>query len=392
MATRNVEEGDTVISEESADMLLHPRCAFVKEVFIRAVYFALGLTSFILLWVNIELHAGYLGLILPLLLLLLEGIFVLCIGKGKQFKYLWLLGLLFIANIVPIIWIFMLTPPIEKVQGKQVNRQSTPKNATLEPSSRYSLYMRNSFNMKTWRQTTEFVLLGGLIVGRVMTFMVFKINKMFVVKIFCYLGNAADILCLLPSFLAIDITYDLRVLVLCLYTLALLQFTLITDDITKTTKGKIEWLMKPGILQLFATVVIHDGPFFALRVFFLTTYGNFSDIAYSKDSTLGENHSHVTDQVNLFFTIKNFLVCLTLTYKLASIAVREYRKKSTVAEIDIGRPNMGTTCDEITVCEKTVSNEVDAESKKNTDVIDIYIDDNIDAIVAVSTLDLTETK
>ena len=107
---------------------------------------------------------------LALSLLLIEAIYTIGYRKGRECKYFWLSGFLYILTIVPIIWIIELELVDEKLNTKHsVNIKLTLSNTTSQPELQESNAFFKAISLSNdlvRKKVCEIGIIIGLIGGR----------------------------------------------------------------------------------------------------------------------------------------------------------------------------------------------------------------------------------
>ena len=141
----------------------------MKSLFTRIVFICHGFTSLYILYFNGG-NTKLWSLMLPLSLLLIEAIYTIGYRKGRECKYFWLSGFLYILTIVPIIWIIELELVDEKLNTKHsVNIKLTLSNTTSQPELQESNAFFKAISLSNdlvRKKVCEIGIIIGLIGGR----------------------------------------------------------------------------------------------------------------------------------------------------------------------------------------------------------------------------------
>ena len=183
-----------------------------------------------------ETDVSYLLLLIPLFLMFLEGIYTINIKSGFEFYYFWPSGLLYIATILPIIWIMELDA-FDKTHAATGNTTivnlTTP--VDIFELEMFELLASSEIFRKIW---CEFGIFFVLTFGRWTMPRGHLSRHQLSTLMLNFVGITPDIMELMDSLSIPKISRrDVKV-VLAIYTIGMLQFTLMTTSSLKFWKGK----------------------------------------------------------------------------------------------------------------------------------------------------------
>ncbi|ENN73013.1 hypothetical protein YQE_10348, partial [Dendroctonus ponderosae] len=270
--------------------------ATIKAIFTRVVFAAHG---FLGIWqVTIfKKNSFYWYLSSPILLLFFEGIFTLTIKKNQEWKWFCPSVFLYLASIVPAIWLLELDKVDKRMRAKGLE---LPMNFTADGQLKdlhnligVGIKLPDiSLSTETWITLIEQFLMLILIIGRWMLPKGDLTRDQLSQLLLVYIGTAADIIEFFDSFKDDKIAGEP---ILVLLTLAIWSESCCTIDV---------W----GIAL---NITLQDAPFLVFRLLLIT-------------------HFKIISYMNVFFTCKNTLVILLQLYRLYVVHSEHSKKQGDV--------------------------------------------------------------
>ncbi|CAH1369150.1 unnamed protein product [Tenebrio molitor] len=302
--------------------------ATIKAIITRLVFAAHG---FVAIWqVTIfKKNSLYWYLSSPILLLFFEGIFTLTIKENQEWKWFCPSVFLYLASIVPAIWLLELD---------KVDRRIRVKEETLNLTSATNLKDINNLigvqiklpdiplSTETWITLIEQFLMLILIIGRWMLPKGDLTRDQLSQLLLVYIGTAADIIEFFDSFKDDKIAAEplLVLLTLAIWSWSLMQFTVVLT----ATKSRKSRLTSTGsiinrsnscctidVWGIALNITLQDAPFLVFRLLLIT-------------------HFKIISYMNVFFTCKNTLVILLQLYRLY-VVHSEHRKRSNKDDFEL---------------------------------------------------------
>lgn len=170
----------------------------VKSLVARMIFFGHGLVSVYLLYTNTN-NITYWVFTLPLGLLLIEISYTIGYRKGREYKYVWPSGFLYIITIIPIIWITeldLLDLKIAEKNNVNISTSSISDEKTQQEIQRSNAYL-NAFTLShelVRKKVCELGIVIGLILGRWLMPRGDLTRDQLSALLLGYVGNAADII------------------------------------------------------------------------------------------------------------------------------------------------------------------------------------------------------
>ncbi|XP_045470728.1 transmembrane protein 26 [Harmonia axyridis] len=296
--------------------------ATVKAIITRLVF---SIHSLIGIWqVTIfKKNSFYWYLSSPILLLFFEGVFTLTIKENQEWKWFCPSVFLYLASIVPAIWLLEL----DKVDRRLRIREETF-NITASAGDNFK-ELNNligvqiklpdlSLSTETWITLIEQFLMLILIIGRWMLPKGDLTRDQLSQLLLVYIGTAADIIEFFDSFKDDKIASEpiLVLLTLGIWSWSLMQFTVVLTA-TKSRKSRLttsgnsykesDGCCTIDVWGIAINITLQDAPFLVFRLLLIT-------------------HFKIISYMNVFFTCKNTLVILLQLYRLY-VVHSEHRKK-----------------------------------------------------------------
>lgn len=162
------------------------------------IFFGHGLVSVYLLYTNTN-NITYWVFTLPLDLLLIEICYTIGYRKGRECKYVWPSGFLYIITIIPIIWIIeldLLDLKIAEKNNVNITASSISDEKTQQEIQRSNAYL-NAFTLShelVGKKVCELGIVIGLILGRWLMPRGDLTRDQLSALLLGYVGNAADII------------------------------------------------------------------------------------------------------------------------------------------------------------------------------------------------------
>ncbi|KAL9893965.1 transmembrane protein 26 [Glossina fuscipes fuscipes] len=264
----------------------------------------------------------------PLLLLLTEGIFTIFVKKTQEWRWFCPSVFLYLASIVPAIWLLELNKVQRRLEDKRNpnnatitaaldKRNADTNNATIIPAVRAT-----GINESTWITVIEQFLMLILIVGRWMLPKGDLTRDQLSQLLLVYIGTAADIIEFFDSYKD-DTIAQIKLLVyltLGIWSWSLLQFTIVlsatrsrrprggSSHQRSSESNQTDCCCGIDVWGIVLNVILQDAPFLTFRL--LIIY-EFDIISY----------------MNVFFTCKNSLVILLQLYRLYVVNAEYWEKR-----------------------------------------------------------------
>ncbi|KAH1001628.1 hypothetical protein HUJ04_005619 [Dendroctonus ponderosae] len=300
--------------------------ATIKAIFTRVVFAAHG---FLGIWqVTIfKKNSFYWYLSSPILLLFFEGIFTLTIKKNQEWKWFCPSVFLYLASIVPAIWLLELDKVDKRMRAKGLE---LPMNFTADGQLKdlhnligVGIKLPDiSLSTETWITLIEQFLMLILIIGRWMLPKGDLTRDQLSQLLLVYIGTAADIIEFFDSFKDDKIAGEpiLVLLTLAIWSWSLMQFTVVLTA-TKSRKSRLtstiatiktsESCCTIDVWGIALNITLQDAPFLVFRLLLIT-------------------HFKIISYMNVFFTCKNTLVILLQLYRLYVVHSEHSKKQGDV--------------------------------------------------------------
>ena len=209
-----------------------------KALLSRLIFGIHGVVTVYLLYMN-EGYPVHWALLIPIALLLVETVVTLVVRRGKEYRYFWPSGFLYIMTIIPAIWIMEmhLFEDREKASNHAKDiKAGRNSSIILDPTANEKAHFGVSDEVLA-KKVGELGLIIGIIIGRWLMPRGEITRDQLSALLLNYVGNAADIIELFETFNEPN-TADNRSItigVIAVYTWSIFQFTLVT---TATIKDK----------------------------------------------------------------------------------------------------------------------------------------------------------
>ncbi|XP_019627858.1 PREDICTED: transmembrane protein 26-like [Branchiostoma belcheri] len=300
-------------------------CTVLKCLVTRILFVAHGLVC---IW---RATVGFPGnnmlwfLMVPVVLLFVETMVTLVYNKGKEWGWFCPSVFLYLFCTVPSIWFMEFSEQDRRLASIASARQAclnATANSTLDDDEvvvslqSIGLDLTLTIDSGTWVLGLEQALVFLLILGRWLLPTNLKDDQLSQLLL-SYIGMAADILELLEVFEEPKVLRNqvLTFVVLMIFSLSLLQFTVVftaipdrmpTCSVTCPPGKDCRGLhcCNPEIFNIYTTIILQDGAFFAIRVYLFFVERVFS-------------------QGLLFFAGKNMLVILLDIYRIKALFSRD---------------------------------------------------------------------
>ncbi|KAF7279272.1 transmembrane protein 26 [Rhynchophorus ferrugineus] len=302
--------------------------ATIKAIITRVVFAAHG---FVGIWqVTIfKKNSFYWYLSSPILLLFFEGVFTLTIKENQEWKWFCPSVFLYLASIVPAIWLLELDKVDKRMKAKE--ELELPMNFTdnklkdLHNLIGVGIKLPEiSLSTETWITLIEQFLMLILIIGRWMLPKGDLTRDQLSQLLLVYIGTAADIIEFFDSFKDDKIAAEpvLVLLTLAIWSWSLMQFTVVLTATksrksrltsTRSTIKKSESCCTIDVWGIALNITLQDAPFLVFRLLLIT-------------------HFQIISYMNVFFTCKNTLVILLQLYRLY-VVYSEHNKKQEEVEL-----------------------------------------------------------
>ncbi|CAG9768992.1 unnamed protein product [Ceutorhynchus assimilis] len=301
--------------------------ATIKAIITRVVFAAHGVIG---IWqVTIfKKNSFYWYLSSPILLLFFEGIFTLAIKQNQEWKWFCPSVFLYLASIVPAIWLLELDKVDKRMKFKE--ELELPMNFTADAQLKdlHNLIgvgirlPEISLSTETWITLIEQFLMLILIIGRWMLPKGDLTRDQLSQLLLVYIGTAADIIEFFDSFKDDKIAAEpiLVLLTLAIWSWSLMQFTVVLTA-TKSRKSRLTSTRSSinesqscctiDVWGIALNIILQDAPFLVFRLLLIT-------------------HFKIISYMNVFFTCKNTLVILLQIYRLYVVHSEHSRKKDNV--------------------------------------------------------------
>ncbi|XP_044752258.1 transmembrane protein 26 [Coccinella septempunctata] len=296
--------------------------ATVKAIITRLVF---SVHSLIGIWqVTIfKKNPFYWYLSSPILLLFFEGIFTLTIKENQEWKWFCPSVFLYLASIVPAIWLLELDKVDRRLRIKEetFNLTASAGDNFKELNNLIGVQIKLpelALSTETWITLIEQFLMLILIIGRWMLPKGDLTRDQLSQLLLVYIGTAADIIEFFDSFKDDKIASEpiLVLLTLGIWSWSLMQFTVVLTA-TKSRKSRLTTAGNSfkesnncctiDVWGIAINITLQDAPFLVFRLLLIT-------------------HFKIISYMNVFFTCKNTLVILLQLYRLY-VVHSEHRKK-----------------------------------------------------------------
>ncbi|XP_046375848.1 transmembrane protein 26-like [Haliotis rufescens] len=259
-------------------------------------------------------------------LLLLEMTVTLGKKGGKEWKWFCPSVLIYLMCVVPAIWFLELNEMERRIQFLAANNGSIlPQNESMEEMSatlgsafgfRFEIRIPILMTSDEWIRTLEQLLLLILILGRWILPKGKLTHDQLSQLLLVYIGTAADIVEFFDAFKEEVVRYNklLCMIILGIWTLSLLQFTLVltASRVRRDQSGlatekppvKKVGCCSADVYGIVISILLQDVPFLVLRMLLIFRYG-------------------VLSYTNMFFTSKNTIVIILLIYRLVVVQVEK---------------------------------------------------------------------
>ncbi|KAK5645981.1 hypothetical protein RI129_004445 [Pyrocoelia pectoralis] len=249
----------------------------------------------------------------PLLLLFFEGIFTLTIKENQEWKWFCPSVFLYLASIVPSIWLLELDKVDKKVRTREeiLNLTTNTENQLKQLNHFIGVQIELpeiNLSTETWITLIEQFLMLILIIGRWMLPKGDLTRDQLSQILLVYIGTAADIIEFFDSFKDDKVASEqmLVILTLSIWSWSLMQFTVVLTA-TKSRKSRMssteaskriksQWC-NIDVWGIALNIVLQDAPFLAFRLLLIV-------------------HYRIISYMNVFFTCKNTLVIVLQVYRL----------------------------------------------------------------------------
>ncbi|KAJ8917554.1 hypothetical protein NQ315_005603 [Exocentrus adspersus] len=303
--------------------------ATIKAIITRLVFAGHG---FIGIWqVTIfKNNSYYWYLSSPILLLFFEGIFTLTIKQNQEWKWFCPSVFLYLASIVPAIWLLELDKVDRRLKAKEeFDLNLTTGGQLKDIHSLIGVEIKLpeiALSTETWITLIEQFLMLILIIGRWMLPKGDLTRDQLSQLLLVYIGTAADIIEFFDSFKDDKIAAEpiLVLLTLGIWSWSLMQFTVVLTA-TKSRKSRLtttgstikrsESCCTIDVWGIALNITLQDAPFLAFRLLLIT-------------------HFQIISYMNVFFTCKNTLVILLQIYRLY-VVYSEHNKKQSKEDFEL---------------------------------------------------------
>ncbi|XP_066297102.1 transmembrane protein 26-like [Branchiostoma lanceolatum] len=296
-------------------------CTVLKALVTRMLFVAHGLVCIWRATVSFPANTMLWFLMIPIVLLFVETMVTLVYNKGKEWGWFCPSVFLYLFCTVPSIWFMEFSEQdrrLESISSARAACLNATANSTLDDDEvvvslqSIGLDLTLTIDSGTWVLGLEQALVFLLILGRWLLPTNLKDDQLSQLLL-SYIGMAADILELLEVFEEPKVLRNevLTFVVLMIFSLSLLQFTVVFTAIPdrmpscsvtcppgKDCRGL--HCCNPEIFNIYTTIVLQDGAFFAVRVYLFFVERVFS-------------------QGLLFFAGKNMLVIMLDIYRIKAL-------------------------------------------------------------------------
>ncbi|KAK9869741.1 hypothetical protein WA026_003477 [Henosepilachna vigintioctopunctata] len=286
--------------------------ATVKAIITRLVFAIHGLIG---IWqVTIfKKNSFYWYLSSPILLLFFEGLFTLTIKENQEWKWFCPSVFLYLASIVPAIWLLELDKVDRRLRIKEetFNLTASAGENFKELNNLMGVQIKLpeiALSTETWITLIEQFLMLILIIGRWLLPKGDLTRDQLSQLLLVYIGTAADIIEFFDSFKDDKIASEpiLVLLTLGIWSWSLMQFTVVLTA-TKSRKSRLTTTGSSSkeakscctidVWGIAINITLQDAPFLVFRLLLIT-------------------HFEIISYMNVFFTCKNTLVILLQLYRL----------------------------------------------------------------------------
>ncbi|XP_078616725.1 transmembrane protein 26-like [Branchiostoma floridae x Branchiostoma japonicum] len=296
-------------------------CTAIKALVTRLLFVAHGLVCIWRATVSFPGNSMLWFLMIPVVLLFVETMVTLVYNKGKEWGWFCPSVFLYLFCTVPSIWFMEFSEQDRRLESMSSARAAclnATANSTLDDDElvvslqSIGLDLTLTIDSSTWVLGLEQALVFLLILGRWLLPTNLKDDQLSQLLL-SYIGMAADILELLEVFEEPKVIRNpvLTFVVLMIFSLSLLQFTVVFTALPdhapscsvtcppgKDCRGL--HCCNPEIFNIYTTIILQDGAFFAVRVYLFFVERVFS-------------------QGLLFFAGKNMLVIMLDIYRIKAL-------------------------------------------------------------------------
>ncbi|KAK4879515.1 hypothetical protein RN001_007661 [Aquatica leii] len=299
----------------------------IKAVITRLVFSAHSLLA---IWqVTIfKKNVFYWYLCSPILLLFFEGIFTLTIKENQEWKWFCPSVFLYLASIVPSIWLLELDKVDRRIRSLEETLNLTS-NAAVNFKELSTLiggqikFPEINLTTETWITLIEQFLMLILIIGRWMLPKGDLTRDQLSQILLVYIGTAADIIEFFDSFKDDKVAAEQILFTVVLTATKSRKSRMST---TVTNKEKPNKCCNIDIWGIALNIVLQDAPFLAFRLLIII-------------------HYNIISYMNVFFTCKNTLVIILQLYRL-HVVYSENKQQAKTKDFEltsisiISKPNM----------------------------------------------------
>lgn len=218
----------------------------VKGILSRLIFFSHGAVS-IYFYTQTSNDNSYWSMMIPVVLLLIESVVVLVHRKGKEYKYFWSSGFLYITCIIQIIWsiemdLFVSRERNEKETKIEQNYTLLSLSEKEKLDSALYLYAYENSKNSSLKKICEIGIILGVLSARWIMTRGSMSKKQLSSLLLLQVGNAADILELFDVFdePAVIKNHGFIIATIGIFTWSMFQFTLFTTASTTKEIGEIK--------------------------------------------------------------------------------------------------------------------------------------------------------
>ncbi|ESO04656.1 hypothetical protein HELRODRAFT_156957 [Helobdella robusta] len=261
--------------------------------------------------------------------LLLETGFTIYVRKGQEWKWFCPSVLFYLLSVVPPIWLLELHELEERIMEELIRQNSTNVFHNVSDDEQIADLLDkivSVFGELNHIKTPDTFISQALNLINQARVHAFEIPRWILPKgqlthdqlselLLVYIATAADIVEFFDAFKedAVRFNRPLCIVILSIWSWSLLQFTMVLTA-TKKPKDtlpppvKLEPCFTPEVFGIVISMFLQDAPFLVLRLLLIFQYD-------------------VVSYTNMFFTCKNTLVCMLLTYRLVVIQIESRRSE-----------------------------------------------------------------